>query len=104
MIPDIKTIKLLSDEFHLGDSKETDFMKHLADAINYRIENDFPGLVQILYRMDISESTLKEMLALNAGHDAGLIIGQLLVDRERQKILSREQFKQNDDIPEDEKW
>jgi len=104
MIPDIKIIKSLSDEFELADSKQNDFMKHLSRAINYLIQNDFSRLVQILYRMDISESKLKEMLAVNKGQDAGLIIGQLLIEREQQKILSREKFKPEDDIPENEKW
>ena len=79
-------------------------MQKLSEAINYLIQHDFSRLVQILYRADISESRLKEMLAENPGHDAGLIIAELVVEREREKIFSRLQNKRDDDIPEDEKW
>ena len=79
-------------------------MQVLSDTINHLIQHDFAKLVQILYRMDIPESRLKEMLAANTGHDAGEIIASLIVDREGQKIVSRRQFKQNNDIPEDERW
>lgn len=83
---------------------EEDFMNQFVIAINNLIENDFPGLVQILYRMDISESRLKQMLVDHEGRDAALIIAHLLIEREGQKLESREKFKQSGDIPEEEKW
>ena len=104
MKPDVKIIQALSAIFDLTDRKQENFMQKLSEAINYLIQHDFSRLVQILYRVDISESKLKEMLALNPGRDAGLIIAELVVEREREKILSRLQNNRNDDIPEDEKW
>lgn len=104
MEPDVKIIESLSGVFDLPAARQESFMKNLSEAINYLIQHDFNRLVQILYRMDISESRLKEMLGMHAGHDAGLIIAELVVEREREKILSRRQNKRKDDIPEDEKW
>ena len=104
MIPDNAIIQSLSAEFEIMKPMPEDFMQHLADSINYLIDHNFSRLLQILYRLDINESRLKEMLAENPGHDAGLIIAGLVVERERQKILSRSEFKRNDDIPDDLKW
>ena len=103
MIPDSEVVKSLSGEFHLTPGKG-DFLDHLANAINYLIRNDFSRLVQILYRMDVSEKKLKEMLVKHPDDEAGLIIGKLLIERESQRIRTRRQFNRNDNIPEDEKW
>lgn len=97
-------VQSLSYNFSLSSLEQKEFAKHLADSINHLIQDDFPRLVQILYRLDISETKLKEMLATSVGQDSGLIISQLLIERERKKILTREQFRRDDDIPENEKW
>ena len=105
MIPENVIIESISTEFNLRKENPGDFMKDLSEAINYLIENDFSRLVQILYRMDINESRLKKMLAEHTDNDAGSTIAELIVERERQKKLSRQQFKRDDDdIPEEEKW
>ena len=104
MIPENEIIESISTEFNLRKENAGDFMKDLSEAINYLIENDFFRLVQILYRMDINESELKKMLAEHTDNDAGSSIAALLVERERQKKLSRKQFKRDHDIPEEEEW
>lgn len=96
---------MLASEFDLSlIFDDHDFQNHLAAKINDLIQNDFPRLVQILYRMDISEEKLMEILNEFRDADTGLIIGRLLIEREDQKIISRKQLRKNDDIPEDEKW
>ncbi len=104
MTPQNAIIRSLSDVFQLTAARHEHFPQQLADAINYLVENDFPRLTQILYRMDISESLLKRMVGTNTDEDAGLIIARLLIERERQKIETRERFKRDDDIPENERW
>jgi hypothetical protein len=104
MKPNSEIIQSLSNEFRLLRPEEGQFILQLARSINYLIENDFAGLLQILYRKDISESKLKELLAKNTGHDSGWIIANLLIEREQQKIESRKLYKRDDNITEDEKW
>ena len=104
MKPNNEIIQSLSNEFRLLPPEEGQFIHQLAHSINDLIENDFAGLVQILYRKDISESKLKELLAENTGHDSGWIIANLLIEREQQKIESRKLYKRDDNIAEDEKW
>jgi len=78
----------------------------LAEKINELITHDFQKLVSILYRMDVSEMKLKQLLKENAGTDAGSIIADLMIERQEQKIKSRQQFKNRHDenSSDDEKW
>lgn len=79
------------------------FIESLAAYIDQLINHDFSKLVQLLYRMDISEKKLKQTLATSQT-DAGVLIAKMMIERELQKIKSRKEFKKRSDIPEDEKW
>ena len=77
----------------------------LIEKINDLINNDFQKLVSILYRMDVSEIKLKQLLNENSGTNAALIITDLIIERQEQKIISRQQFRKKDEnISDDEKW
>ena len=65
----------------------------LADRINDLIQTDFERLVGLLYRIDVSESKLKQWLKAAPGEDAGKIMAALIIERELQKIRTREQFR-----------
>jgi SOS response regulatory protein OraA/RecX len=78
--------------------------EQLADYIRQIIDSDFQRLVQLLYRLDVSEEKLKNVLADNPSGDAGALIAQLVMERMEQSKLTREKFRQQDDIPEDERW
>jgi hypothetical protein len=77
----------------------------LAVYINKLIEADFHKLISILYRLDVSETKLRQLLEENTGSDAGVIIADLIIERQIQKIKSRQQFGRKDNtIDENEKW
>lgn len=77
----------------------------LAQKINELIEKDFPLLINILYRIDISEQKLKVLLKQHRDVDAAKIMSAMIIDRQIEKIKIREQFRKNEnDISEDEKW
>ncbi len=79
--------------------------EQLAAAINDCILTDFDKLLQLLYRLDIDEMKLRSLLKDIPGQDAGLIIADLIIERQVQKIKSRQQFSQRDnDISEEDKW
>ncbi len=97
---------LLLSEFNiqLQTPSQASLKKQLADKINYLIEHDFYSLVQLLYRIDINETTLKETLHNNTGLDSGLLIADLVIERQLEKAALRKQFKQQNDIAEEDKW
>jgi hypothetical protein len=77
----------------------------LAERINYLIVNDFLSLVQILYRIDVSEQKIKTLLKENADASAGRIIAVLIIERQLQKLKSRQQSGPDKNlIDEDESW
>ena len=78
--------------------------EQLGIFINDLIERDFSRLVQLLYRLDVSEDKLKSVLLEHPTGDAGDMIAQLIIERIAQREKAKHLFKQQTDIPEDEKW
>ena len=76
----------------------------LAGKINELLTTDFQKLIAILYRVDVSEAKLKKLLQENPTADAGLIIADLMIERQLQKNKSKKETKINNDIPDDESW
>ena len=98
---------LLDEVIHSNRPEElTSLPLHakLSAAINDMIVHHFDELIQLLYRMDVSEAKLKGMLQQHAAEDASDIIASLIIERQQQKIKTRELFKARPDIPEEEKW
>lgn len=79
--------------------------QRLIDRINDLVQTDFHKLISILYRTDVSETRLRTLLQQHTGEDAAVLITDLIIERQLQKIKSRQQFRQPDEnINEDEKW
>lgn len=80
----------------------------LAIVINEMILHKRDRLIQVLYRMDISEKKLKALLQHHPQTDAGSIIAALVIERQQQKIASREANKLKDneatDVEGAERW
>ena len=92
-------------EIVLNEKDHSFARRILAERINDFINNDFQRLVSILYRMDVSETKLKQLLTHNPGTDAGMIIADLMIERQAEKIKSREQYRKRDEnISDDDKW
>ena len=82
-----------------------ELQKLLAAHINHLIKNDFEKLIAYLYRIDVSEQKLKLLLQQYPSEDAGNIIALLIMERQEQKIKTRQLFSRRDnDLNEDEKW
>jgi hypothetical protein len=80
--------------------------RELAAYFNQLIQSDFLRLINLLYRLDISEVKLKQLLEQNTQQDSGALIAGLVIERQLEKIKSRQQFRQqdNDIIDEEERW
>jgi hypothetical protein len=81
------------------------FKERLAAYLHELINHDFEKLVNLLYRLDVSEKKLKDLLNSSRGEDAGLLIAQMIIDRQLEKIKTRGQYQQRDkNISDEEKW
>ena len=101
-------IRLLNNELPVeitGQKSYAEIHAQLSAYINTLIKNNFDKLITYLYRIDINEQKLKSLLQKNPDEDAGNIIATLIIERQQQKIKTREQFSQsNDKFDEEEKW
>ena len=79
------------------------FVDKLGAYINYLIQNNFEKLVSILYKIDINEDKLRQLLQKNRNENAGKIIAGLIIERQLKKIDTRKNFIKKDSAGE-EKW
>ena len=89
----------LPDNIDLNELKEK-----LTQHINHLIQHDFEKLVALLYRIDVNEKKLKELLQRYSENNSSEIIAQLIIERQLEKIKTRQQLKKGDNISEEEKW
>ncbi len=84
----------------------------LIAFINDCIQHDFNKLVQLLYRIDVSEEKLKYILQLNPNEDAAKLIASVIIERLAATKAARARFSttnkidqsltdKNEDIDED---
>lgn len=86
-------------------AEEENWLHRLALLLNHLVMHDFNALVQLLYRVDVSEQTVKELLLQQPEEHAGLLLAHLLLNREQEKREARKQFKKDaTDIPDEERW
>ena len=64
----------------------------LETMINDLIKEDFSKLVQLLYRIDVSEAKLKNVLKEHPNEDAGKLIAQIVIERLAATKKAREIF------------
>ena len=77
----------------------------LATYINNLILNDFDKLVYLLYRIDINEKLIKQLLQEAETIPAGETIAKTIIERQLQKIISRKVNTPPADVNcEEEKW
>lgn len=78
--------------------------KKLSEEINYLINNQFEKLVYYLYRIDVNEKKMRNILDKNEGENASELIAELIIERQLQKIESRKKFSNDGNEDEKEKW
>ena len=80
-------------------------LQQLSAEINELILTNFERLIQLLYRIDVSEQRLKQLLKDHPDQDAGFLIAGLIIERQAQKKKLMAEFAVNDaDVPEEERW
>lgn len=81
------------------------FFTGLSAAINDLILHNFEKLVSLLYRLDVNEKKLRQMLAQQHEVNAADTIASLVIERQLEKIKSRKDNRRDsNDINEEEKW
>ena len=89
----------------MRELKDEMLFKGLSQYINQLILTNFERLVQLLYRIDVSEEKLKYLLHHYRDQNAGDIIARLIIDRQLQKLqFKKEMEEKQDEICDEERW
>jgi len=80
-------INIISKDFDIPDQlAENQVRVLLIDAFAYLIDNDFPKLIQILYKADVDQYKLKELLETVEGSSSAEVIADAYIARQMAKI------------------
>jgi methyltransferase-like protein len=77
--------------------------KQLAQHLNHLIKNDFEKLVYYLYRIDVNEKKMKALLQ-SPHENSGELIAQLIIERQLEKIKTKQQFHQPKNDDDEDSW
>ena len=94
----------LSHQLQTLDPQQDSQVARLCRIINDLIQHDLNLLVQFLYQVDISEDKLKKLLRDHPETDAAVVITELLVERQLEKMKTRTSFRKDEDISDEERW
>ncbi|GAA4743836.1 hypothetical protein [Flavisolibacter ginsenosidimutans] len=98
----VATLDLITASPSLTEQEER--RKELAAYLNHLILNDFSALIQLLYRVDVSEQKLKTVLKENPQADAGELLAELLIQRQKEKTGTRKNSSLADEPSGEEDW
>ena len=76
----------------------------LAQRLEILISQHFQQFVFLLYRIDVREDLIREILEKDAGEGAYHKIAGLLIQRQLEKIRSRETYKSKPPEDDAERW
>ena len=66
----------------------------LSERIRYLIDTNVEQLMQVLYRIDVNEQKVKEIIAVQPLDVAIELIAELIIERQLQKVSTRLKYKQ----------
>ncbi len=91
-----KDFQLESEYLQLSEKKEftyDDAFLKIMRVVEDLLAKDFQQLVNVLYRIDVSEEKLKEALATSVDNPAS-VITKMIIERELLKVEFRKKYSQ----------
>ena len=80
-------IKIISKDFDIENNlSENQLRGAMVVAFAYLIDNDFPKLIQILYKADVDQYKLKELLETVEGSSSAEVIADAYIARQKAKV------------------
>lgn len=92
-------------ELQLPDTVSYELLEELlAERLELLISHHFQQFVFLLYRIDVPENQIRDILERDAGAGAYRKIAGLLIERQLQKMKSRETFRTSPPENEEDRW
>lgn len=80
-------VKIVSKDFDLPENiSEPHLREVLIKTFEYLVDDDFAKLLQILYKADVDQYKLKELLENTEGKSSAEIIADAYLDRQKAKV------------------
>ncbi|WP_316737613.1 hypothetical protein [Pedobacter aquatilis] len=80
-------IKIILKDFDIPEQlSENQLRETLINAFGYLVDNDFPKLIQILYKADVDQYKLKELLENTKGSSSAEVIADAYIARQKAKV------------------
>ncbi len=96
--------KFVEKDFLIGDNNSLipsadlvsleEFRKYLTDKLKFLLDNKFDMLVNILYKIDISEKKLSQLFSGKNRDSIPATLADLIIERQLQKIKLRKMYKE----------
>jgi hypothetical protein len=83
----------LEEELKLTEKSSFDSLKaYLEHQINYLLDHDFNRLMNAMYRIDIPDYKVNEILHSSKSDELALNLAKAIIEREKQKVLTRQHY------------
>jgi len=76
-----------------NELSESELIRHLSKAIRFYLDKDFNKLLNILYRIDVKETDIKQILTASPPNEIAETLAVTVIDREKQKIQTRKKYR-----------
>jgi len=96
--------KFVEKDFLISDNKSLipsadlvsleEFRKYLTEKLKFLLDNKFDMLVNILYKIDISEKKLSQLFSGKNRDSIPATLADLIIERQFQKIRLRKMYKE----------
>ncbi|HEU4470878.1 MAG TPA: hypothetical protein VFR58_07345 [Flavisolibacter sp.] len=95
---------LLCLSVSLPDAEREAAGARLLSLVRSLVNNDFSALLHLLYRVDVDEKKLRQLLRAEPGKDAAELISGLIIERLAEKRRIREALRKDPPRDNEEKW
>jgi hypothetical protein len=92
-LPEGVSIELTSQEQGSREEARSQLIKVLTPVVSRMLDQSFEQLIHILYRIDLSESKVVELLEKSTPDKLATLLTEAIVDRQLEKAKWREKYR-----------
>ncbi len=100
----VEIVKFVEKDFLMADNTSLipstdlasleEFRKYLTEKLKYLLDEKFDTLVNILYRIDISERKLSQLFSGNNRDSIPASLAEMIIERQLEKLRLRKLYKE----------
>lgn len=88
-----KDLSLDQDDLPASVATLDELKSKLVPVITYLLDKDMNRLLNALYRIDINETKVKQVLTLGTPGNIATELAALIIERELQKVITRKKYR-----------